>query len=193
MDCTPTDSSEEGRISLAYRDLDEFPSDCHAYGKIDDITVLDVSHNNLSNFHFLQDFKKLNTLILDNNKLTSHVNFPIIESLHTLWVNHNKITNLSSFVETIAKCFPHLRYFSMMNNEAAPSYFNGGTYYQYKDYRCYVISHLPSLTVLDDHAITEEEREEARKIYGNRRVSGSSKRPPKKRKGKEKRANVEGH
>ena len=83
----------------------------------------------------MQDFKKLNTLILDNNKLTSHVNFPIIESLHTLWVNHNKITNLSSFVETIAKCFPHLRYFSMMNNEAAPSYFNGGTYYQYKDYR----------------------------------------------------------
>ena len=47
-----------------------------------------------------------------------------------------------------------------------------------------MISHLPSLTVLDDQAITEEEREEARKIYGNRRVSVSSKRPPKKRKGK---------
>lgn len=46
MDCTPTDSSEEGRISLAYRDLDEFPSDC--LGKIDDVTVLDVSHNKLS-------------------------------------------------------------------------------------------------------------------------------------------------
>ena len=58
-----------------------------------------------------------------------------MKSLHTLWVNQNRITNLSSFIETVAKCFPNLKYFSMMNNEAAPSYFNGGTYQQYKDYR----------------------------------------------------------
>lgn len=182
-----SEAAEPGRISLAYRDLEEFPEEW--IGKLADITVLDLSHNNLSDFHFLQEAKKLNTLILDNNKLTNHVNFPIImESLHTLWVNHNKITNLSTFVETIAKCFPHLRYFSMMNNEAAPSYFNGGTYHQYKDYRCYVISHLPSLIVLDDHTITAEEREEARRVYGNRRLSVSPKRPSKKHKEKQKRA-----
>lgn len=73
-----------------------------------------------------------------------------------------------------------------MNNEAAPSYFNGGTYQQYKDYRCYVISHLPSLLVLDDHAIDADEREEARKIYGNRRVSVSSNRVSKKHKERKK-------
>ena len=50
--------------------------------------------------------------------------------------------------------------------------------------RCYVISHLPSLVMLDDHAITAEEREEARKVYGNRRVSGSSRRASKKHKEK---------
>ena len=50
--------------------------------------------------------------------------------------------------------------------------------------RCYVISHLPSLVMLDDHAITGEEREEARKVYGNRRVSGSSRRASKKHKEK---------
>ena len=58
-----------------------------------------------------------------------------MESLHTLWINQNKITNLSAFIETVAKCFPNLKYISMMNNEAAPSYFNGGTYQEYKDYR----------------------------------------------------------
>lgn len=52
------------------------------------------------------------------------------------------------------------------------------------DCRCYVISHLPSLLVLDDHTINGEEREEARKVYGNRRVSVSSKRASKKHKEK---------
>jgi len=83
----------------------------------------------------LRDTDNLNTLILDDNNLTSHVKFPVIRSLHILWVNHNKITNLSAFIETVAMCFPNLKYFSMMNNEAAPSYFNVGKYHQYKDYR----------------------------------------------------------
>jgi len=38
--------------------------------------------------------------------------------------------------------------------------------------------------VLDDHTITAEEREEARKVYGNRRVSVSSKKPSRKHKEK---------
>jgi len=186
MSSTAPDSSDPERISLAYRDLTELPEDW--ISKLGDITLLDLSHNNLSDFHFLQDITNLNTLILDNNNLTNHVKFPIMESLHTLWVNQNKITNLSAFIETVAKCFPNLKYFSMMNNEAAPSYFNGGTYHQYKDYRCYVISHLPSLLVLDDHTITAEEREEARKVYGNRRVSVSSKKPSRKHKEKRKKS-----
>ena len=37
--------------------------------------------------------------------------------------------------------------------------------------RSYVISSLPKLLALDDRKITAEEREEARKIYGNRRFS----------------------
>lgn len=180
------DPSDPGRISLAYRDLSELPEGWHKKLSIGDITALDLSHNNLSDFKFLRDTDNLNTLILDDNNLTSHAKFPVIGSLHILWVNHNKITNLSAFIETVAMYFPNLKYFSMMNNEAAPSYFNGGTYHQYKDYRCYVISHLPSLVMLDDHAITAEEREEARKVYGNRRVSGSSRRASKKHKEKPK-------
>lgn len=186
MNSVTIDPNNPGRISLAYRELTDLPAGWNS--KYDDITVLDLSHNNFTDFHFLQDFTQLNTLILDNNNLTNHVKFPYMESLHTFWVNQNKITNLSAFIETVAKCLPNLKYFSMMNNEAAPSYFNGGTYQQYKDYRCYVISHLPSLMVLDDHTITGEEREEARKVYGNRRFSVTSKRPSKKHKEKRKKS-----
>ena len=84
---------------------------------------------------FLHDFEKLNSLILDNNNLNSHVKFPYLSSLETLWVNHNSIFNLSVFIEMVAKSFPKLKFLSMMDNQAAPSYFNGGTYAQYKDYR----------------------------------------------------------
>ena len=47
-----------------------------------------------------------------------------------------------------------------------------------------MISHLPNLLVLDDRTITGEEREEARKVYGNRRLFVTSKRPSKKHKEK---------
>lgn len=40
------DPNNPGRISLAYRDLTELPTDWD--GKFDDITVLDLSHNNLT-------------------------------------------------------------------------------------------------------------------------------------------------
>ena len=42
---------------------------------------------------------------------------------------------VANFVSTLCKSCTNLRYLSMMNNEAAPSYFNGGSYQQYTDYR----------------------------------------------------------
>jgi hypothetical protein len=53
----------------------------------------------------------------------------------------------------------------MMNNPAAPSFFNGGLYKQYVDYRHYVISQLPRLIMLDDRQVSLEERQEAERIY----------------------------
>lgn len=55
--------------------------------------------------------------------------------LQTLWVNKNSITNLSIFIEKVASSFPDLRYLSMLDNAAAPSYFNGGSKQEYEDYR----------------------------------------------------------
>ncbi|KAL3884474.1 hypothetical protein ACJMK2_024613, partial [Sinanodonta woodiana] len=90
---------------------------------------------------------------------------PEMPYLHTLWVNHNQIKNLGVFLATLSKKCPNLKILSMMNNEAAPSYFNGGTYEQYMDYRHYTISQLPHLEVLDDTKVTPQERAEACRIY----------------------------
>jgi hypothetical protein len=85
--------------------------------------------------------------------------------LHTIWINQNQITNLSVFIQTLATQCPQLKYLSMMNNPAAPSFFNGGSPKQYVDYRHYVISQLPRLIMLDDRQVSLEERQEAERIY----------------------------
>lgn len=84
----------------------------------------------------LRDFRNLHTLILDHNALDEHLSFlaecPTIKFLS---VNDNKISNLSVFVNRVSQDLPNLTFLSMMKNEAAPSFFNGGTKSQNQDYR----------------------------------------------------------
>ncbi|XP_041356508.1 leucine-rich melanocyte differentiation-associated protein-like [Gigantopelta aegis] len=157
--------SPKRRCTLAYLDLAEVPRDlAEKYGSL--IEELDLSNNKVSDLRFLYDFPKLCTLILDHNLIHSQVKLPPMPQLHTLWLNHNKIKiSVSMFISTIAKTCPNLRFLSMMNNEAAPSYFNGGSYQQYVDFRYFVISKLAYLQVLDDKPVSPEERSEAERIY----------------------------
>jgi hypothetical protein len=90
-----------------------------------------------------------------------------LENLSTLCVNDNKIENLAIFINNIAASCPNLVYLSMLKNKAAPSYFNGGTLIEYNYYRHYVISKLHNLKMLDDKAITPEERNQALSIFGS--------------------------
>lgn len=129
------------------------------------IEYLDLTENNLDDLRFLIDLPNLRTLIVDKNRINSNVKLPRLDLLHTIWINHNQIANLSVFIQTLATQCPQLRYLSMMNNPAAPSFFNGGSYKQYVDYRHYVISQLPRLIMLDDRQVSLEERQEAERIY----------------------------
>jgi hypothetical protein len=54
----------------------------------------------------------------------------------------------------------------MLNNVAAPSYFNGGSLIEHKDYRFYVVSRLRQLKMLDDKEISDQERSQAAIIFG---------------------------
>ncbi|CAB1351711.1 unnamed protein product [Coregonus sp. 'balchen'] len=119
---------------------------------------------------------ELSTLILDCNSYSSHVKFPYMPSVTTVWINKNKISNLPIFVEEIRCKFPNIKILSMMNNEAAPSYFNGGSLPQYIDYRQYVISQIPSLKILDDTEVLGKERALAKKTYRMQRTREGSKR-----------------
>ncbi|KAG7461911.1 hypothetical protein MATL_G00196140 [Megalops atlanticus] len=103
------------------------------------------------------------------------LSYNLLEDVTTIWINKNKISNLPIFVEEICRKFPNIKILSMMNNEAAPSYFNGGTLTQYIDYRLYVISQIPSLEVLDDTEVLEKERVQARKTYRQQRIKDNCK------------------
>ncbi|XP_070554303.1 leucine-rich melanocyte differentiation-associated protein-like [Ptychodera flava] len=181
---------ERQRLSLAFQELTDLPPKCiRQYA--DTLEELDLSHNQFSEMRCLENFKRLDTLILDNNNVKSHTKFPPLNSLTTLWVNHNKIANLTVFVDNLVKSFPKLRYLCMMNNPAAPSYFNGGTYQQYRDYRQYVISQLPHLQALDDNKIDVDERREAERIYRQLPApSPSSTNPARKKKSKRRKSKM---
>ncbi|XP_058638602.1 uncharacterized protein LOC131544435 isoform X2 [Onychostoma macrolepis] len=164
------------RLSFAYQSLMEIPYNTILQQQ-DTLEVLDLSYNLLDeNPALLAGLEKLSTLILDCNNYNAHVKFPYMPSLTTLWINKNKISNLPIIVEEISCKFPNIKIFSMMNNEAAPSYFNGGSLTQYMDYRQYVISQIPSLEVLDDTEVQEKEREVARKTYRMQRIREGSRR-----------------
>ncbi len=61
----------------------------------------DLSHNAFAGLQSLAGLHALQTLVLDNNNLGSHVHFPALPQLHTLWVNHNRIENLAVFIQQV--------------------------------------------------------------------------------------------
>ncbi|XP_034712330.1 leucine-rich repeat-containing protein 72 isoform X1 [Etheostoma cragini] len=164
-------------LSFAHQGLTEIPNEA-ILTQTDTLEVLDLSYNRLEDPYWnpalLGQLEKLSTLILDCNNYTSHIKFPYMPSVTTVCINKNKINNLPVFVEEIRRKFPNIKILSMMNNEAAPSYFNGGSLTQYKDYRQYVISQIPGLEILDDTEVLEKERAQARKTYRLQQSSHSS-------------------
>ncbi|KAK1890292.1 Tubulin-folding cofactor E [Dissostichus eleginoides] len=109
-------------LSFAYQALTEIPYEA-ILPQTDTLKVLDLSYNLLDDVYWnpalLGQLEKLSTLILDCNNYTSHIKFPFMASVTT----------------EIRRKFPNIKILSMMNNEAAPSYFNGGSLTQYTDYR----------------------------------------------------------
>ncbi|KAM9992989.1 hypothetical protein ACTFIY_010421 [Dictyostelium cf. discoideum] len=155
------------RLDLAYRDIIEInPQIVDRFGPY--VKELDLSNNNLEkDLTILEGFKRLTTLVLDNNRITHHIKFPLLTQLHTLWINSNQISNLSVFVDRVCESFPNIRTFSMLKNEACPNFFNGHSLREYKDYRLYIISRLKYVQILDSTPVTPEERVDAIKLYGN--------------------------
>lgn len=151
------------RVSYAFQDL----TSCPVFKEermLHLIYALDLSHNLISNVANLSKYPSLQELVLDSNTITHFIDLPQMPYLELLWVNDNLISNLTVFVERVALAAPNLKLLSMLKNLACPNYFvEGGSPQQYKDYRRFVIQRIPTLVVLDDVEISDEEKENAMK------------------------------
>jgi len=142
------------------------------------ITVLDLSNNSLGGKSALRPSQRLNldfmkdtlhTLILDSNELTHHFKLPPnCESLTSLSLNNNNIKYLSALLDMLIVSCPRLAELSLLKNPCCCNYFQGKELADEKRYRMYVIGRLGGkLRVLDGTQVTQEERNEAGKVFGN--------------------------
>lgn len=134
------------------------------------VTHLDLSFNDLKSVEGLSLFKHLESLVLDNNRLTmigggfDEYSRPvrIVNSqLKVLSLNNNRITNLDSFLRNISICFPNLTYLSLLRNPCCPDdlsskwaaftapWLMGRGDQQYREYREKCERALPRLQFLD--------------------------------------------
>lgn len=88
------------RLTLAYRDYSELPHEV-VRRFAGQLTELDLSHNRFSALQSLAGLAQLETLVLDNNAIATHVAFPHLPNLHTLWLNHNVVDNLALFIASV--------------------------------------------------------------------------------------------
>ena len=92
-----TDDKGGKVLSLAFRGLKAVPMEV-----ADPSTVsLDLSHNKLSKLQSLKPLTNLRSLVLDNNRLNTHIQFPYLPHLERLWLNNNKIDNLELFIDKV--------------------------------------------------------------------------------------------
>ncbi|KAM3967103.1 leucine-rich melanocyte differentiation-associated protein [Aphomia sociella] len=152
------------KLNLAYENLFEIPRTI-VERFADYIVYLDISHNKITNLDALVHFRHLTSLIADDNPITENCILPPLPKLQLLWLNHCKIGSLFPWVGKLKESCPNLNYLCLMDNPAAPSYLNGGTFYEYLQYRLFVISQFPSLNHLDDRKVTEDQRQEAQRLY----------------------------
>jgi Leucine-rich repeat (LRR) protein len=151
--------------------------------------LLSLFSCSLSDLDFLGDFSHLQSLILDNNQVSSHSKLARLPKLVVLSLTCNAIQQLEQFVAELAIAAPSLQYLSLLGNAACP-YFDAPHRYckinkqtmstkektpfihsltislsvlpsLSDNYRIFVISKFPHLKHLDSSAVTDEESRHA--------------------------------
>lgn len=109
----------DGRISFAYEEMIQFPVEMVKL-LWEDITHMDLSGNNISNFEFLYGFSHLKSLIVDGNlsigSKKTRLTFPTIPNLELFYCNNCDISDSTSeFIIHISALFPKIKYLSLMD------------------------------------------------------------------------------
>ncbi|XP_068631184.1 leucine-rich melanocyte differentiation-associated protein-like isoform X2 [Battus philenor] len=150
------------KLSYCGQDCQKIPSALwNMYGP--KVQYLDLSYNSIETLKGLENFTRLQELILDNNKLEDNVRFPFLPSLRTLSLNNNKLADLEGLIEKINEYLPGLTYLSILRNKACPNELSDCDKddSDYQRYRYYVIYKLRKLRFLDSRAVTAREWTEA--------------------------------
>ncbi|XP_052749192.1 leucine-rich melanocyte differentiation-associated protein-like isoform X3 [Galleria mellonella] len=127
------------------------------------VKYLDLSYNSIETLKGLEQFNRLEELILDNNKLGDNVTFPHLPHLRTLSLNNNQITDLEVLINKVNEHFPSLSYLSLLSNKACPNQLSDldKDESDYQRYRYFVIYKLPLLRFLDSRRVSASEQREA--------------------------------
>lgn len=116
---------------------------------------VDLSHNSFHSLEFLQDFDKVQTLIIDHNPLRSLSSLPLLPRLDTLSLNYNQIPDCES-LQVLARSCPSLTHLSLMGNPCCPLLSPSVSEDVYESYCERVAYYLPSLKLLDGSAVKKE-------------------------------------
>ncbi|XP_047984006.1 leucine-rich melanocyte differentiation-associated protein-like [Leguminivora glycinivorella] len=157
-------SFENNRLTYCGQDCQRIPPALwKMYG--DKVRYLDLSYNSIETLKGLEQFPRLDELILDNNEIGDAVGFPPLPHLQTLSLNNNRITDLEGFVNKISEGFPSLSYLSLLSNKACPNQLSDldKDESDYQRYRYFVIHKLSNLRFLDSRRVSTGEREQAEK------------------------------
>lgn len=153
----------EGRISFAYEGMTEFPLEIV---KISwkDITHLDLSGNNISNFEFLSGFVHLKSLIVDENlrigSNKTRATFPTIPKLELFYANNCDINVPADFILQISSLFANLKYLSLM--EWKTVLVDEKNFHRL---RMFAIFMNPFLNHYNDKVVMDDERDHAQKCH----------------------------
>eukprot|EP01012_Entosiphon_sulcatum_P047843 TRINITY_DN6542_c0_g2_i1.p1 TRINITY_DN6542_c0_g2~~TRINITY_DN6542_c0_g2_i1.p1 ORF type:complete len:454 (-),score=85.58 TRINITY_DN6542_c0_g2_i1:13-1200(-) len=171
---SPLEPDADGRLSVAFRGWRAIPLNLVDRAFRNHLRSLDVSHNLLTDLGELEEYPNLESLVCDNNRLKSTSKFPSLPKLHYFQANSNAIANLQVFAEAVRKAFPALRSLSVLNNAVCPNYFNGGSVTDYEEFRLQLLVLLPDLTRIDVMKVTPKERERARQLAAEIKLSAAA-------------------
>ncbi|XP_059056670.1 leucine-rich melanocyte differentiation-associated protein-like [Achroia grisella] len=153
---------ENNHLSYCGQDCNKIPTALQKmYGS--KVKYLDLSYNSIETLKGLEQFNRLEELILDNNKLGDNITFPHLPYLRTLSLNNNQITDLDMLINKVNEHFPSLNYLSLLSNKACPNQLSDldKDDSDYQRYRYFVIHKLPQLRFLDSRRVSSSEWREA--------------------------------
>jgi hypothetical protein len=133
-----------------------------ALGNAAALTELNVCFNELASLEGLEPFTSLETLIIDNNAVTSFAAMPAMPKLRTLWANNNELADASETLAVLALKAPGLTYLSLLGNPCTPNEFVGKSEQEYARHRIFVKHRLPALTMLDASKVSAHEAQQAK-------------------------------